>query len=353
MTDAQYQTALSLYGQGRHAEGGVLLRQAAKSGHAPAMSQLGYQMLSGRGAPLDRVSGVRMIVAAADKGEAMACTLAAALVAAGVFGGPDWPRALDYLRRGAEAGFPMAQAQLRLLAGRGGDDWRGLRREIDIRSWQTAPDPHVLSREPRASAFEGVASPAVCDWLIGRAQARLAPAMVYDRAAGKAVDASRSNSAFEMGLADLDLVVLALRERLAVAAGLPVMNMNAPQVLHYAVGQSFEPHVDFFDPAIPAQAVSIATVGQRAATALVYLNDEGLEGGETDFPLLPLRYRGRKGDALVFFNLDDAGRPDRRTVHAGLPPTKGEKWLLSQWIRDGALVGASSQNPPAADARKA
>ena len=345
MTDAQFQTALTLYREGRHVEGGALLRQAAQGGHAPAMSQLGYQMLSGRGAPLDRVSGVRMIVAAADKGEAMACTLAAALVAAGVFGGPDWSRALDYLQQGAEAGFPMAQAQLRLLAGRTGADWRGLRREIDIESWRAAPKPNVLSHDPRVSAFEGVASPAVCDWIIARARDRLGPAKVYDRVGGQAVGASRSNSAFELGLAELDLVVLALRERLAVAAGLPVMHMNAPQVLHYAVGQTFAPHVDFFDPDIPAQAMNIASSGQRAATALVYLNDEGLEGGETDFPLLPLRYRGRRGDALVFFNLDAAGQPDRRTVHAGLPPTRGEKWLLSQWIRDGAPLGAADPRP--------
>ena len=341
MTAAQFQTALDLYGQGRHVEAGRLLRQVAQGGHAPAMSLLGYQMLSGRGAPLDRVSGVRMIVAAADKGDATACTLAAALVAAGVFGGSDWPRALNYLRQGAEAGFPMAQAQLRLLAGRTGDDWRGLRREIDIKAWRAAPKPQVLSRDPSVKAFVGVASPAVCDWIIARARDRLAPAMVYDGAAGKAVDATRSNSALELGLVDLDLVVLALRERLAAVSGLPVMNMNAPQVLHYAVGQTFAPHVDFFDPAIPAQAMQIASIGQRAATALVYLNDEGLEGGETDFPLLPLRHRGRRGDALVFFNLDAAGQPDRRTVHAGLPPTRGEKWLLSQWIRDRQLPGAS------------
>ncbi len=337
MTDSQYQSPLGLFRDGRPVEAGRLLRQAAEGGHAPAMSLLGYQMLSGRDAPLDKVAGVRMTVAAAEKGDAAACNLAAALVAAGVFGAPDWPRALDYLLQAAEAGVQMAQAQLRLLAGRVANDWRSLRREIDIESWRAVPEPHILSRDPKITAFEGVASPAVCGWIIARARNRLAPAMVYDGGGGKAVGAPRSNRAFELGLADLDLVILALRERLALLAGLPVMNLNAPQVLHYAVGQSFERHVDFFDPAIPSQALNIARVGQRAATVLVYLNDEGLEGGETDFPLLPLRHRGHRGDALVFFNLDGGGGPDRRTVHAGLPPTRGEKWLLSQWIRDGAL----------------
>ena len=56
--------------------------------------------------------------------------------------------------------------------------------------------------------------------------------------------------------------------------------------------------------------------GQRIKTCLVYLNAE-FEGGETEFPKLGLKYRGRAGDA-------------------GLPPTRGEKWLFSQWMRSKA-----------------
>jgi prolyl 4-hydroxylase len=352
MTDALYQTALTLFGQGRHAEGSHLLGQAAQGGHVPAMSLLGGQLLSGRGAALDPVSGVRLIMAAAERGGGFACAMAATLLAVGVSGRPDWTRALDYLRRGAEIGYPPAQAQLRILAGRGGDDWKALRRSIDIKTWREAPTPRALSREPRVRAFEGVASAAACEWIIACAKGRLRPAMVYDVATGAhAVSATRGNSAAELSLADVDLVVLAVRERLGAAAGLPVMHMDAPQVLHYAVGESFTPHVDFFDPAIPSQAADMAANGQRVATALVYLNDEGLEGGETDFPTLGLRHRGRKGDALVFFNVDAAGQPDRRTLHAGLAPTSGEKWLLSQWIRDRAPAGVG--DPQLLEALKA
>jgi hypothetical protein len=28
------------------------------------------------------------------------------------------------------------------------------------------------------------------------------------------------------------------------------------------------------------------------------------------------------------------GEPDTRTLHAGLTPTRGEKWLYSKWIRE-------------------
>jgi len=73
--------------------------------------------------------------------------------------------------------------------------------------------------------------------------------------------------------------------------------------------------------------------GQRVATFLVYLND-GYEGGETSFPRLDYRFKGATGDALVFANVEPNGAPDPRTMHAGTPTTRGEKWLLSQWIRD-------------------
>ena len=317
MTDAQYQTALTLYGQGRHAEGAQLLGQAAQGGHVPAMTLLGHQLLSGRGAARDSISGVRLIVAAAERGGGLACTTATPAASSA-----------------AELGFPMAQAQLQLLAGRDGDDWKGLRRAIDIKAWRQAPKPRALSREPRVWAFEGLVSPAVCDWLIARARDRLGPALVYGGDTGARASGARTNSAVELTLHDGDLMALAVRERLAAAAGLSVSNMEAPQVLHYAVGQRFFPHADFFDPAVPSEAIEMAEGGQRVATALLYLNDEGLEGGETDFPRLGFSHRGRRGDALVFFNVDAAGQPDRRTLHAGLAPTGGEKWVLSQWIRD-------------------
>jgi hypothetical protein len=340
MTDTQFQAALTLYSQGRNAEGVRVLREAAEGGHVPAMTLLGHYLLTGRDLQPDGVAGARLIVAAAERGGPLACTIAAALLAVGAGGPPDWPRALDYLRRGAELGFPVAQAQLRLLAGRDGDDWKGLRAAIDIEAWRAAPEPRPLSKDPRVWTFEGLASPAVCNWLIAQTKGRLKPATVYTVAGGLALSSQRNNSFAQLSVADADLVTLAVRERLAACAGLEVMHMDSPQVLHYAVGQEFVPHVDFFDPAVASQAQEIATAGQRVATGLVYLNEDGLEGGETDFPRLGFKHRGRKGDALVFFNVDIAGQADRRTLHAGLPPTRGEKWVLSQWFRDRAPPGA-------------
>ena len=312
------------------------------------MAVLGGQLLAGRGVAPDPLTGIRLIMAAAERGGGFACAMAGALLASGVGGAADWPGALDHLQRSAELGFPPAQDQLRLLAGAGGEDWAQLRRAVSLDAWRTAPEPQVLSEAPQVCAFDKVLPAAVCDWIIARGRERLGPAQVYDPATGGPMkDGARRNSAAEFALADMDLVLLAVRERLAAAAGLSVAGMQGPQVLHYGVGERFTPHYDFLDPELEGPARDIAVRGQRVATCLVYLNDD-LQGGETDFPELGLRHRGGRGDGLVFRNIDGQGRPDRRTLHAGLAPTAGEKWVLSQWIRDRAPPGVGDPRMVAA-----
>ena len=43
--------------------------------------------------------------------------------------------------------------------------------------------------------------------------------------------------------------------------------------------------------------------------------------------------KGKLGDALIFWNLNQQGEREMDSLHAGLPVTKGEKWLLSKWVR--------------------
>ena len=120
--------------------------------------------------------------------------------------------------------------------------------------------------------------------------------------------------------------------RIVALADVPPSGVEVTHVLHYKVGEQFAPHYDFLDVNVPGHAKDVALRGQRAMTLLVYLNED-YEAGETAFPLLGKAFKGRKGDALVFWNLEPDGTPDRRTLHAGTAPTRGEKWLLSQWIR--------------------
>ena len=67
-------------------------------------------------------------------------------------------------------------------------------------------------------------------------------------------------------------------------------------------------------------------------TALIWLNDD-YDGGKTDFPDAGVRVKGGVGDLLLFHNVTASGSPDERMMHAGLPVTRGVKWMASRWIR--------------------
>jgi hypothetical protein len=336
MSDAQYQTALGLFAQGRYPEGNRVLSQAALAGHAPSMTLLGAHLMSGKGGEGDLATGALLTVRAAGLGGAEACARAAILCARGFSGQPDWPRALDYLQRSAELGFQPARDQLRLLSGfRAGIDWKKLRRAVDMAAWRKLPATQTLSDAPLIQIAPGLIRADICDAIVARARPLMAPAPVYDETrGGNTLDGARTNSGALLTILDIDLVTEAVRYRMCALAGMPAVHAEYPWVLHYKPGESFAAHFDFWDPAFEGYAATLEQYGQRAFTVLVYLNDDGLEGGETDFPELGLRHRGRKGDAIVFRNVDEQGQPDRRTLHAGLPPTRGEKWLLSLWIHD-------------------
>jgi predicted 2-oxoglutarate/Fe(II)-dependent dioxygenase YbiX len=251
---------------------------------------------------------------------------------------------LDFLALAAEQGSQSAQRQLSVL-GNGADngrqelgtatiDWRAARASIDIDALLQPPPTASLSDQPRIRTIGGFATRAECEWLIGVAAERLQPATVFDEASGHEVqDPGRNNSSFTLRLSDLNVLTEVIRNRIAVATRLPVPIFEPSQIFHYAAGQRFSAHHDFLDPTRPGYSQELERSGQRIATFLIFLND-GYEGGETSFPAIDLKFRGAAGDALFFANVRPNGAPDPDTLHAGLPPTRGEKWIFSQWIRN-------------------
>lgn len=267
---------------------------------------------------------------AADAGDAGAAHRLAVLAAIGLGLPQDWRSALERLGQAAALGHATAERQLAMLSSGAG---------IDMAAWLTPPAPRTLSQGPAILAIDGFLPDAVCDWLKDRAEAMTEPALVYDPDTGEGRRESvRTNAAAQFTLERMDMVLAVVRERIARAAGLPVPGLEWTQVLHYAVGQTFDWHVDWLDPATPGHAPDLAARGQRIATCLVFLNDD-FEGGETAFEAGGLRHRGRKGDALLWANTLPDGTIDQSTRHAGLPPTAGEKWVLSQWLRGRAPTG--------------
>jgi prolyl 4-hydroxylase len=285
-----------------------------------------------------------LLESASTAGHAEASERLALLDAVGAVRPPDWGRSLDFLTLAAKQGSRPAQGQLLLLADwqsdpaipAAADDafWDKRRAEVVIAERIRPPSKQSLSESPRIRAFRGFLSRAQCRWLVAFARPRLVPARVFNHETGEQMlHPTRDNSSIELRVGEMNVMTEVIRNRIAAAANLPVPLFEPAQVLHYAIGQRFKPHHDFLDPANPAYRDSIATFGQRIATFLIYLND-GYEGGETCFPNIGLNFRAAAGDALLFANVHPDGTPDVDTLHAGEPPTSGEKWVFSQWIRD-------------------
>jgi hypothetical protein len=328
---------------GRHHDAIDALARGTSAGNLACMRQLGKRLLVGDRAPLLAPEGARFLLDAANQGDAEAAARIAALTVLGLYFKPSWPDALRWLIVAAERQWLPAQGQVLALANigavtdgedtRSGGDWARLANRIEFAPWQTPPPGRDLSADPPVRALDSFISPAVCDWIIARARGRLTRALVYDPVNQKDFSSqTRTNSVANFGLADVELLDVLLQAKMSFACRIPMNHMEAPAVLHYAAGEEATEHYDFVNPGIPNYSEEIARNGQRVATFLVYLNDD-YDGGETSFPTLGFSHKGRRGGALVFVNALADMQPDMRMLHAGCPTTRGEKWIVSQFIR--------------------
>ncbi len=319
------------------------LRDLATSGDAAAKAALAERLLTQ--SPYNLEEGVSWALSGARDGNGDAAHLAALLSGWGLGITQDWRAAVEFLTIAAKAG---RADDSRVLAGLAGY-WQlarnieagerltdrqcsALRDRVRIDELMRTPPGRYVSESPRIGVIDHFLVPEMCDWLIARARPNLEMAKVYDPSSGIYSSAVRTNSEFHIGTFASDLIVMLLQHRIAALTQLKLAGMEACTILHYAPGEEFKPHADYFDTTTAENARIVAADGQRVLTFLICLNEE-FTGGETEFPHLRWRFRGRKGDALWFVNITPDFAPDPRTLHAGLPPRTGEKWLFSQWIR--------------------
>ena len=305
-----------------------------------ADTRLGLRFLLGRDAPADPPRGIALIEQAALAGDPQGAYVAASIAGSSFWRARNWDKALDFLARAATLGHEPAQSSLRILAGGpagdfiAGDEWIRMRGAIDLAAWLVLPEAKLVRETPQIHVIEKFVPAAVCDWLIAQARDRLSRATIYDKATGGTTeDGRRTNSQCDMDIENCGFLTFVLRGRIAALTRRQDLAMEVPKILHYSPGETFAVHYDYLNPEEPAYAHELAVRGQRTHTFLIYLNDD-FSGGETSFPEIGFSHTGAKGDALLFSNVDAAGAPDPNTMHAGLPPASGEKWVFSQWIRE-------------------
>jgi prolyl 4-hydroxylase len=332
---------------GNHARAVSLLAEASAHGDVEAMTRLGKRLLVAANAPDRPEEGTQLLRGAAELGGAEAAAQLAVLSAIGMFVDQNWNAALAALTFSAERGWHAAQRQLRVLSAdrelatrRQLDalSWRRLAGAVDLRAWHAPVAGATLSESPLVRHFPAFASAEVCDWLIEKSRGRLVRAPVYSQATRTAaISETRTNTWAMFNVLEADLVSVLVQVRMCATTGLAFRYLEPLSVLHYAVGEEITEHFDFVDPVkTPNYEQELRENGQRVVTFLVYLNDDYADG-RTEMAAAGVSHKGRKGEGLFFVNAHANGDPDRRTLHAGRPPTQGEKWIVSQFMRSRSL----------------
>jgi len=169
--------------------------------------------------------------------------------------------------------------------------------------------------------------PFECARLIALIDAVARPSIAYAESGDHDVRTSSSGD-----LDRNDPFIVELDRRIAGLLGLQPGTGEPMEGQRYFVGQEFKPHIDWFPPGSPGWQREGGRGGQRALTAMVYLNDVE-EGGETDFPRLDIAIRPRAGTLVVWNNADRNGVPNPLTAHAGNPVIRGAKYIVTKWYR--------------------
>lgn len=307
--------ANGLAGRGEVGKAYSLLLARSKSDPQASFTLAQWRM-SGQVIRRDIGEARRLFGLAAKRGHTEALDCYIALLASGAGGiGRRWSKAVKLLKA---SGDPEHRRQLDCLKdmnidadGDPKEDIASIRERVPSLIWEIPS--FLTSAEAR--------------YLTSLALPRMQPSVVVHPATGELVfDPVRRSSAAAFPFLAENPVVHAINRRIAKATDTACEQGEPMQILGYERGQEYRTHSD----AIANEP------NQRILTFLVYLTED-FEGGETSFPKLDLAIRGKVGDALLFSNVDAAGRPEPSMVHAGLPVIRGRKLLLSKWIRKNPL----------------
>ncbi|KAL3525223.1 hypothetical protein ACH5RR_013595 [Cinchona calisaya] len=204
----------------------------------------------------------------------------------------------------------------------------------------------VISWEPRAVVYHNFLSKEECEYLIDLAKPQMQKSTVVDSATGKSTDSRVRTSSGTFLARGRDKTIREIEKRIADFTFIPMENGEGLQILHYEVGQKYEPHFDYF-----VDEFNTKNGGQRIATVLMYLSDVE-EGGETVFPAAKgnisavpwwnelskcgkggLSVKPKRGDALLFWSMKPDATLDPSSLHGGCPVIRGNKWSSTKWMR--------------------
>lgn len=171
----------------------------------------------------------------------------------------------------------------------------------------------------------GFVTPSECATLIGLIEASRQPSTTTTGEPG-----FRTSDTCNLADQDSPLVPV-LDQRIAALLRQPLELGEPIQGQHYAEGQEFKAHRDYFT-ADALKKHSTPAWGQRTWTCMVYLNVPQVGGG-THFPQLGVRITPTLGTAIAWSNLLANGAVNPATLHHGEPVIRGRKVIITKWFR--------------------
>ncbi len=185
---------------------------------------------------------------------------------------------------------------------------------------------------PRLDLFvvRGFLDPFTCAALIERIDVRRRPSTIADDLGDSAFRTSET-----CDLDGQDPLVAGVDAAICALLGISLDRAEPIQGQRYAPGQEFKPHTDAFEPAKADYYAHCAETGNRAWTAMIYLNRPE-EGGATRFKAIAKTIPPETGKLLAWNNLLPDGRPNPATLHQGMKVRRGTKYIVTKWFRERA-----------------
>ncbi|MEO0423749.1 MAG: 2OG-Fe(II) oxygenase [Pseudomonadota bacterium] len=200
--------------------------------------------------------------------------------------------------------------------------------------WEAPAARTLAQREGvRATLVRRFAPEAALAYPLRQLAPHLAPTLVVDPRSGERVAHPVRDASYAQWLPELlGWHGKLLEQRLAQAGGYARECGEVTNLLRYAGGQAYKPHLDCLPPASVSSPDGQAQGGQRLLTQLLGVVAPE-SGGETRFEHLDIEVTLAPGDLLTFNNATEDGQPLVASRHAGAPVTGGEKAIMSKWVR--------------------
>jgi prolyl 4-hydroxylase len=197
----------------------------------------------------------------------------------------------------------------------------------------------IISRmdRPCIAILDDLFSKEECEALINLSRDKLQRSATIDPNTGEEMIIEERTSwgtFFELNENDF---MAKLDRRISEVMNWPIENGEGLQILNYKIGTEYQPHFDYFEEEEAGSQTHLEKGGQRVSTLVVYLSDVEI-GGETIFPTIGSSVKPNVGSAVYFEYCNSMGQVDPLSLHGGSPVLKGEKWIVTKWMRRGKYM---------------